>query len=283
MGLKIKIATLDDVEGIVGVHTAGEELSGLSVGERYLRGGPWMSIETCAVHINALLLEGQYPIVAELDGRIVGEAEVFLSEELINGEMRRIAHLDVIEVHPDFRGRGIGRAIIEYIEGNFAGKAELLTTQPGEEAFGFYRKLGFHEVLYENWLVEVSTAEFNAGEVMTVNFIPWEDLKGLELVAGRFQNSYDMWFSSFRDLFADIHELAEAGEIGNSYYVIKPLPGRPEKASLFLWGDERDIPGAIGRAGELGFERVLTVLNKEIAERIGVEKKKKVPIIAKRL
>lgn len=283
MSLVVRKATLDDVGGIVDVHTAGEELSGLSVGERYLRGGPWMSIETCAVHINALLLEGQYPIVAELDGRIVGEAEVFLSEELINGEMRRIAHLDLIEVHPAFRGRGIGKVLIEYIERNFAEKAELLTVQPSDDAIGFYQKLGFGEVIYENWLVEVSTAEFNAGEVMTVNFIPWEDLKGLELVAGRFQNSYDMWFSSFRDLFADIHELAEAGKIGNSYYVIKPLPGRPGKASLFLWGDEGDIPRAIGRAGELGFERVLTVLNKEIAERIGAEKKKKVPIIAKRL
>ncbi|WP_367884848.1 hypothetical protein [Thermococcus sp. JCM 11816] len=102
MNLEIRVATLDDVKGIVDVHTAGgEELSGFSVRERYLRGGPWMSVETCAVHINALLLEGQYPIVAELDGRIVGEAEVFLSEEQINGgEMMRIAHLDVIEVHP---------------------------------------------------------------------------------------------------------------------------------------------------------------------------------------
>ncbi|WP_367884858.1 GNAT family N-acetyltransferase [Thermococcus sp. JCM 11816] len=59
----------------------------------------------------------------------------------------------------------MGRAIIEYIEGSFAGKAELLTTQPDEEAIGFYRKLGFHEVLYENWLVEVPpTAKSSGGQ-----------------------------------------------------------------------------------------------------------------------
>ncbi|WP_187146215.1 hypothetical protein [Thermococcus onnurineus] len=31
MDIKIRVATLDDVESIVGVHTAGEDLSGLSV------------------------------------------------------------------------------------------------------------------------------------------------------------------------------------------------------------------------------------------------------------
>ncbi|MBP1910991.1 GNAT family N-acetyltransferase [Thermococcus stetteri] len=172
MSPEIRVATLDDVRGIVDVPTAGEKLSGLSVRERYLRGGPWMSVETCAVHINALLLEGQYPIVAEVNGRTVGEAEVFLSEEPINGEMRRIAHLDVIEVHPDFRGRGIGRALIGHIEERFKREAELLTTQPDEEAIGFYKKIGFSEVLYENWLVEVSTTEFTRDHVHPLSFFP---------------------------------------------------------------------------------------------------------------
>ncbi len=93
-----------------------------------------------------------------------------------------------------------------------------------------------------------------------------------------------MWFSSFKDIFAGVHELAEAGKVGNSYYVLKPLPGRPRKASLFLWGgDEKDIPGAIGRAGEIGFKSVLTVLDEKTANALSTEKKGKVPIIAKRL
>jgi len=283
MGLVVRRAALDDVKGIVKVHTAEGGLSGLSVGERYLYGGPWMSVETCSIHINALLLENQLPLVAELEGRIVGEAEVFLSEEPINGEPRRIAHLDVIEVHPDFRGRGIGRGLIEHIERSLGGNIELLTVQPGEEALGFYKRLGFDEVLYEIWLVEVETSGLSPGEVKTLNSFPWEAVKSLELVAGRFQSSYDAWFSSFRDLFAGVHELVEVGKIGVSYYVLKPLPGRPGKASLFLWGNEKDIPGAIGRAGERGFEKVLTVLDEETAGKIGVEKRKKLLIIAKRL
>ncbi|WP_237698689.1 GNAT family N-acetyltransferase [Pyrococcus yayanosii] len=88
----------------------------LSVRERYLHGGPWMSIESCAVHLNNLLLEGQIAVVAEVDGRIGDEAELLISEEPVRGEITKIAHLDVIEVHREFRGRGVGRAIVEFLE-----------------------------------------------------------------------------------------------------------------------------------------------------------------------
>ncbi len=282
--MKVRKATLDDVRGIVDVHTAGEDLSGLSVGERYLRGGPWMCVETLAIHINNLLLKNQLPVVAELDGRIVGEAEVLFSEEPLGGRTRRIAHLDVIEVHPDFRGRGVGKTILEFIEKTARERrSEFITTQPDEDAVGFYRKLEFSELLYEGLLVEVPTEGFKQAEVKPLQFFPWENVKSLELVAGRFQSSYDMWFSRFKDVFADVHELIEAGKVGNSYYVLKSLPGRPGKAALFLWGSNEDVPKAIARAAELGFEGVLTVLDEETAEELGAEKKGKVPIIGKRL
>ena len=282
--LRVRKATLEDVKGIVDVHTASEDLSGLSVGERYLRGGSWMSVETCSIHLNALLLEGGLPVVAELGGRIVGEAEAFFSEEPLGGRTRKIAHLDVIEVHPDFRGRGIGRALLGFVENAAREReAEFITTQPDKDAVGFYRKLGFDELLYSGLLVEIPTEEFRPGEVRPLPFFPWEAVKPLELVAGRFQSSYDMWFSSFRDLFAGIHELGEAGKVGESYYALKPLPGRPGKASLFLWGREEDAPSVVGRAKELGFEKVLTVLETETAKSLGTEKKGEVPILGKEL
>ncbi|WP_297497102.1 GNAT family N-acetyltransferase [Thermococcus sp.] len=282
--MKIRKATLDDIKVIVDVHTAGEDLSGLSLGERYLHGGPWMSVETCSVHINNLLLEGQLPVVAELDGKIVGEAEVLFSEEPLGGKTRRIAHLDVIEVHSDFRRRGIGKALVGFIE-EVARKegAELLTTQPDEDAVGFYRKLGLDELFYDGLLVEIPTTNFEPAVVEPLRYFPWEAVESLELVAGRFQSSYDMWFSSFRDLFAGIHELIEAGRAGNSYYVLKSLPGRPGKVALFLWGLREDVPKAVARAGELGFWRVLTVLDGETMKSLKAEKKGKVPIMGKAL
>ncbi|WP_456366768.1 N-acetyltransferase family protein [Thermococcus sp.] len=282
--MKIRKAALDDVKAIVDVHTAGEDLSGLPLGERYLRGGPWMSVETCSIHLNNLLLEGQLPVVAELEGKIVGEAEVLFSEEPLREKTRRIAHLDVIEVHPSFRRRGIGRALLGFVEEAAKGmEAEFITTQPDEEAKGFYRRLGFDELIYNGLLVEIPTSNFEPADVKPLRHFPWEAVESLELVAGRFQSSYDMWFSSFRDVFAGIHKLIEAGIVGDSYYSLKSLPGRPGKVALFLWGLREDVPKAIARAGELGFERVLTVLDGETAESLGAEKKGEMPIIGKAL
>ena len=279
----IRKATLDDVKAIVEVHTAGEDIGG-SLLERYSSGGPWMSVETLAIHINNLLLDGQLVAVAELDGRMVGEAEVLFSEEPIGGKTRRIAHLDVIEVHPDFRKRGVGRALIGFIEEVARERgAEFITTQPDGGALGFYKKLGFDELIFNGILVEIPTANFKPAGVKPLRYFPWEAVKSLELIAGRFQSSYDMWFSSFKDLFAGIQELVEAGKAGNSYYALKSLPGRPGKVALFLWGSKEDIPKAIARAGELGFERVLTVLDGETAGSLGAEKRGKVPIIGKAL
>ncbi len=282
--LEVRPATLNDVRGIVAVHTAGEDFSGLSVRERYWRGGPWMSVETLAIHLNNLLLDGQLVAVAELNGKIVGEVEVLFSEEPIKGEIRRIGHVDVIEVHPDYRRTGVGRALMEFVEDIAREReAEMLTAQPEEETRGFYKKLGFEEVLYENWVVEVDTADFEAKGTKALKFFSWETVRELELVAGRFQSSYDMWFSSFKDVFAGVHELAEAGTSGGSYYVLKHLPGRPGKASLFLWGSSKDVESALGRAKELGFEKVLMTLDEETAERLGAEKKGRVQIIGKGL
>lgn len=54
----------------------------LSVEERWSHGGPWMSIETCSIHLNYLLTNNQYPLVAEINGRIVGELELYIGEEI---------------------------------------------------------------------------------------------------------------------------------------------------------------------------------------------------------
>jgi len=92
--MKIRYANLNNVRDIVEVYVSCGPDSGvwykgfggekreasyeeLSLFERYMNGGPWMSVETCAVHVNDMLLHGHHPIVAEVDNKVVGEIEVF--------------------------------------------------------------------------------------------------------------------------------------------------------------------------------------------------------------
>jgi len=274
----IRAATLDDVEGIVALHTANERLSG-NLYERYTRGGPWMSVETCAIHLNNLLLDDQLVAVAELSGKIVGEVEVLFSEEPVDGRLRKIGHVDVIEVHPDYRGRGIGRLLMGFVEeAARERKAEMLTVQPDKDAEGFYRKLGFDAELFTGTTVWVPARGRGSVEPSTFG---WENVKDLELVAGRFQSSYSTFFSAFKDNIAGIHYTIESGRSGGSYYVLRSLPGR-EGVALLLWGRIGDLNAVLGRANALGFERVLTLLPGDV-ESFGAERVGKIKILAKSL
>jgi len=82
--MKIRLATLDDVLGIVGVYTAREN-AGESLLERYSSGGPWMSVETLAVNLNDLLLDNQLVAVAEINGKIVGRLRSYSPRSLLEG------------------------------------------------------------------------------------------------------------------------------------------------------------------------------------------------------
>ncbi|WP_457752201.1 GNAT family N-acetyltransferase [Thermococcus sp.] len=279
MRMRIRVATLDDVGKIMNLHTIGENFSGHSVMERYSKGGPWMSLETLAIHLNNLLLDGQLVAIAELDGNVVGEVEVLFSEEPILGEMRRIAHIDVIEVHPDYRGKGIGRSLLEFVEEIAReNRAEFMTVQPDEEAEGFYERLGFNMELFTGRIVRVPGK--GKGQTTKRRF-SWEDVKELELVAGHFQSSYSMWFSAFKDNIAGIHYTLETGRSSESYYAIRNLPGR-KGCALLLWGRLEDLSPVLKRTGDLGFNNVLTTVPMDVMG-LGAEKIREIKILGKKL
>ncbi len=276
--MRVRPATLDDVRGIVEVYTSGEKLKG-SIAELYSRGGPWMSVEALAIHLNNFLLDNQLVAVAEVDGRIIGEVEVLFSEEPVGGRMMGIAHVDVVEVHPGYRRRGVGRALIEFVETVAHERGtRLLTVQPDEGATGFYKRLGFDVDVFSGdvaWIPTVGCGRTRAGA------FSWNDVGDLELIAGHFQSSYSMWFSTFRDSVTGVHYTIEAGRSGDSYYALRNLPGR-EEAVLLIWGRLKDVEPVLGRAKTLGFDRVRTVLPSGM-EGLEIRKIGKIGMVGKRL
>lgn len=85
-------------------------------------------------------------LAAEIDGMFTGFllARVFYGEF---GTLEPVAVLDTIDVHPDFRGRGVGQALLGQLRVNLhALHVPALRTEVGwdeQELLGFFHHAGF--------------------------------------------------------------------------------------------------------------------------------------------
>jgi GNAT superfamily N-acetyltransferase len=200
--LMVRLARLDDAAAVTGVHLShvsrwyrqiGDEqydvsYSDLTLDEREGFGGPWGSVETCAIHLNNLLLRRQTPLVAEKDGCIVGEMELFIGREEPPYGMN--CHIGVLYVHKDHLGRGIGRQMVrQAVEYAKNARCDTLTVASALVCEEFYRKCGFSfhdtmveiEVMSGDYLVELSTMP----DHVSVQAFTW----GMGMKIGRLQSS----------------------------------------------------------------------------------------------
>ncbi|WP_048149850.1 GNAT family N-acetyltransferase [Palaeococcus ferrophilus] len=269
--MEIRKASLDDVAGIVSVHAGS--LTGGTIFERYLRGGPWMSLETCSIHTNNLLLHGGLPVVALVEGETAGHAEFLMSEEPIHGVGTKLTHLDVLQVKEGFRGRGVGRALVEF--GIRTGRQEgheLLTVTSEKSALGFYSRLGISEIINIGVLVGVKLKEIEPlEEAPRLRPLGWGDVKGREMTLGKFQSSYHHWFTLFVDRIAGVDDRVhfESGELGGSLYAMEGAYNG-NVVTAYAWGGDvgRTISLLAGRARALGFDEMRTVVPIEALEEI---------------
>lgn len=152
--IAVRTAGLDDVAGIHAVHKsdvlAWRRLTGvdgeydeLTILERYLNGGPWMSPETCAVYVNDLILASTPPIIALADGRIVGEMELLYGDDL--NELGKSVCLSILYTERSVRGQGVGRALMDEAirRGRALGCQTIENSDPEVDALPFYERQGF--------------------------------------------------------------------------------------------------------------------------------------------
>ncbi len=128
--VRIRPATYADAAGIAEVY------SGNNV--------PFDHPAECAVHTNHRLLEGFLIDVALIGRRIVGHAEWIVSDE--PPPHGRHLYLGMLEVHALYRGRGVGRALIEAGIGHARDySCPLIKTVSAKDARGFYKKCGLRQ------------------------------------------------------------------------------------------------------------------------------------------
>ncbi len=119
------------------------DLNGVLNIERQCFSNPWLpNMFEALFQMNP---EGFY--VALLDDKIVGYSVVLIEQSSMYRPRKRTAHLLNLAVHPQFRNRGVGKGLIDYIMS--AAKTDdvkeiyLEVRTSNGDALAFYTKLGF--------------------------------------------------------------------------------------------------------------------------------------------
>jgi GNAT superfamily N-acetyltransferase len=81
--------------------------------QRWMNGGPWMDEGLCRRHIEHMSGGSRLALVAELDGAVCAEAEVYLGEE--PPPFGRNLNLSVLYTRRGFTGFGIGTALMRSV------------------------------------------------------------------------------------------------------------------------------------------------------------------------
>jgi hypothetical protein len=119
----------------------------LTIYERWLHGGAWMSLETAAIHLSHLLRGAGIPLLAEHDGKVIGYTELYHGQEpapLGN-------HLSMTQptVHPDLDASRLEIALLNAAseEVQKRGCERLLVTVAIAEARAFYETQGLEKLM----------------------------------------------------------------------------------------------------------------------------------------
>lgn len=158
--IEVRTATLDDTAAISALfrarigawqrldaagHVQDVAYDVLTIYERWMHGGAWMSVETGAIHLCHLLLGAGLPLVAILDGAIVGYAEGYVGTE--PPPFGQHLNLGEISIHPDHERAGVEHALMDALITAAQGlKCARVTVSVVMDA-GFYRHFGLEPLL----------------------------------------------------------------------------------------------------------------------------------------
>ena len=288
--LRVRTATLNDIRGIVEAHCSdiaewfkwrdGRRVRAryeeLSVEEKYDHGGPWMGVETCAIHLNYLLLSEQHPLVVEEDDKIVGELELYVGREPEPYGLN--AHIDVLVIHDSYRGKGCGRKLVAHaVELAKQLGCDTITVWPEQGSEGFYEKCGMKLVFSKRIEVAVDLSSIEGtqkAEVKREELGEYSPLEDKVMYFGRYQSSFAQWLKRRWGFhFEEVKQLQIEGKVEelDAYFILESRWRKEDECVLMLWARSCIDAAAACRsvlslAKELGFRKAVTLVEQRHLE-----------------
>jgi GNAT superfamily N-acetyltransferase len=282
----VREATLDDVRDIVAVHLTSpdrpftEPVERLSIAERCSYGGPWMSVETCAIHLNNLLAWGHTPLVVEEGSRVIAETEFYIGPDV--PPLGRTLDISVLYVRTEWQRRGAGSLLMEAMIGR-AGEAgcDQITVNTGTESQGFYRRFGFGHAL-DLQVIRYDVATTNAFPDCEP-YVPraFEAQPEGVLWIGRFLSPTQKW----REIVDQIErrdailprDAGRPAAVGMTSAVkgftgfLVPGWGNPARAQVYCWAEratEEMVSALLGQARQAGYREARLLCHPEVVEMV---------------
>ncbi len=268
----IRPATLADAPAISAVHcsniagwqtwladgsTHPARYADLTPYQRWLHGGPWLDAGTCADHLERLLQNGGLALVADLNGRVLAEAEMSIADEPL--PYGRNMNLAVMYVHRNHQRQGLGSALLQQALALAEAEGCDTFTVAHTEAPGFYARHGLR--LAERW------AQFRVpAQASKIRYVTeplpdesYELVQGWALTIGRHQNARHEWertrsnaapdFEEWRQLRLERYWITAGHD--RAALILEELPDSPNAVNTFLFTQTEYSPNLFTAARDL--------------------------------
>lgn len=289
--MNVRQAVLDDTAAITTIYrstvprwvNAVQEESPydqLSLHERWSHGGPWMSMETCAIWLGHLLQQNDgIPLVAEVAGEVIGHTEVFIGKE--PEPYGHHINISTLCVRQDHQREGVGTALVNYI----LQMAKVINCQQVTVAYAdpaaFFEKLDFTPQI-PRYRVTMPTQEgrvFYRAQEMSED--DTSQINQWLMPLGRFQNGREEWERMRWYIWNGVPLLVQA-EWKRLKIELTGQPGilhlhqhddDPTCATARLWTKNpfsaHMLAAVKDRAVRLGYERISTLVEESIRPILG--------------
>jgi GNAT superfamily N-acetyltransferase len=282
----VREATLDDVQEIVSVYVTNPDrpfdrpVQRLSLAECYSYGGPWMSVETCAIHLNNMLAWGYTPLVVDEGGRVIAETEFYVGPDV--PPLGRTLDISVLYVHAARQRRGAGSMLVEaMIDRAGEAKCDRITVNTGPESQGFYRRFGFGHALDLQMIRCDVPGETDSCACEPYAPRAFEAQPGGTLWIGRTLSPAQKWREIVdqierrdailpRDAGRPMPVGISSSEKGFTGFLV-PQWGNPARAQVYCWAErvtEEMVSALLARARQAGYSEAHMLCHPEVVEMV---------------
>ena len=159
----------------------------LTIYERWLHGGAWMSLETAAIFLSHLLRVGGVTLVAEVDGAVAGYAEAYPGDEPPPyGKHLHIAHLIT-------QAETIKDALLQHLLGMAKPRLTVALSTYDTEAAAFYQRYGMQPIA--NLRQYTLSARAGQSFYQATEHLPadYAQIAGWHMLLGRLESARAHW------------------------------------------------------------------------------------------